>query len=430
VSKKQVVRSSMDIRKRVVAPFAETSTTDGIMRVDLSGFVLRLLLFDKYICQSTRLKEFPYLIKAFGYEGVKALLDSKAIDIDCDIAGITQVGQMKVLEGRRKKGILPLGSYSFSTARFVLDRTKFIHECLQSFHKIEGLHKRDVIKLKGAVASRILPLPKQADEDTIEQLKCDMRLNVPNIKSAIAINFKWKFKTEINPADLSVQINPIDEEDFHTETNLTKDFHISEKEAHEVVEGGLLTVGSLNRRIAEMKAYTALSGFKDSDLPIFDQKLDFILRSFSPQSQEDRIKRVFVIKGFQDLDDLINRGQVDLVRLLEIRESKECKEFRDWLLSIDSASDAEIEERINSLKEKPSWFAHSSSGKSVRWLASTGIGLVGNVAGAIAGLLDTFLLDKLLPNPGPISFLTSMYPSIFKENPMITPENFLRTTQK
>jgi hypothetical protein len=190
-----------------------------------------------------------------------------------------------------------------------------------------------------------------------------------------------------------------------------------------------LAIGGLNQRISEMKAYTAMSGFRDAEVPIFEQKLSFLERQITPEPQEERFKRVHTLKGFQDLDDLVNSGKVDLMKVLAIRETKQCKEFRDWLWSIDSATDAEIEERITSLRERLSWYAHGTTGKSIRWLSSIGIGLAGNVAGAATGLLDNFLLEKLLPNPGAVSFLNQLYPSIFKEDPMITPQNFLNPKQ-
>lgn len=423
----------MDIRKRVIAPIAQAPPPDKMLLAELSGFVIRLLLFDKYICQSKRLKEIPLLVKAFGYEGVRTLLKSKAIDIQCEIVGIAQGGQLGILDKRRKQGVLPLGSYSFSTVRFEPIRERFIHNCLQPFHEIEGLHKRDAIKLKRDTAARILPESKQAEDDTIQQLNADIRANAPVIKSAVTLELKRKLNTEIQPSDISIHAYPIDEEDFRIETNLVKDFSLAEKDAHEVVAGGLRALGCLNHRIAEMKAFSALSGFRDSELPFFDQKLDFITRAYCPSAQEARLKRVFAIKGFQDLGDLIDRGQVNLVKLLEIRASKECREFRDWLWSIDSATDAEIDERVNSLRERLSWFTHGTGGKSVRWLASTGIGLipvVGNFIGGALGLLDTFLLEKVLPAPGAISFLNNIYPSIFRENPMVTPENFLKNSRR
>jgi hypothetical protein len=418
----------MDIRKRLIAPCATYSHDEDQITVDLSGFILRLILFEKFIFQSIRLKEFPSLIRAFGYDAVRNLLTSKAVDIHYDALTMGQTGQLAVLESRSRKGILPLGSYSFSIVRFA-DRKQLIHDCLQPLHKIEGLNNKQVIKLKREIVSRLLtPNPKK-DDEIVQQLKVDLRSNVPHIKTTIAYALRERLKAEVNTSDFSIQIHPIDEDDFRTETSIGDVFRLSEEDVHQVVERGLLAIGGLNQRIAEMKAYTALSGFRDTEAPIFDQKLDFLSKAFSPEVQEDRFKRVHVLKGFQDLEELIYAGKVDLIKVLEIRETKQCKEFRDWLWSIDSATDAEIEEHINSLRENLSWFAHGKVGKSVRWLTSTGIGLIpgiGTMAGTVAGFLDTFLLEKVLPNPGPISFLNKLYPSIFKEDPMITPENFLK----
>jgi hypothetical protein len=126
------------------------------------------------------------------------------------------------------------------------------------------------------------------------------------------------------------------------------------------------------------------------------------------------MKRVLTIKGFDDLDELIAEGKVDLVKLLEIRDSRECREFRDWLWSADFYTDAEIEEQVNSLRDKLAWFVRGPQGKALRWLASARIGVgTGDVAGAIGGALDTFLLEKILPNSGPLSFISNMYPTIF-----------------
>jgi hypothetical protein len=58
----------------------------------------------------------------------------------------------------------------------------------------------------------------------------------------------------------------------------------------------------------------------------------------------------------------------------------------------------------------------SKYGKSIRWAASTGPGLIpgiGTVLSGGLGLLDTFLTEKVLKEPGPLSFLSKRYHSIF-----------------
>jgi len=105
-------------------------------------------------------------------------------------------------------------------------------------------------------------------------------------------------------------------------------------------------------------------------------------------------------------------------RLLEIRESDECREFREWLLTIEDASDAEIKERISGLRARFGNAIQSHSGKAVRLLTTTGIGAipgVGPIAGFMAGVVDTFFLEKLLPKSGVVAFLSGLYPSVFED---------------
>jgi hypothetical protein len=55
--------------------------------------------------------------------------------------------------------------------------------------------------------------------------------------------------------------------------------------------------------------------------------------------------------------------------------------------------------------------------KALRWAVGTGIGLlpgVGAIAGAITGLADTFLAEKVLPTRGALTFLGTQYRSIFE----------------
>lgn len=57
--------------------------------------------------------------------------------------------------------------------------------------------------------------------------------------------------------------------------------------------------------------------------------------------------------------------------------------------------------------------ARGKTGKTVRVLTTTGVGVVLPPAGAALGALDMFLTDKILPEPGPTAFLSQLYPSIF-----------------
>ncbi len=406
----------MDLRQRLIAPFATVSFPGEIVSVDLQAFVIRLILFDQYVVQSVRFQEFPELIRAFGFPAVRELLGSNAIKVRCETLTIAQVGQLTLMNERIRKGTLSFGSYSFSVMTSA-NHHEYIHTCLQSLHSIAGLRHNNIVKLKQDITSKLLPPSATVGYDMMRQLHEDLRSNHPILKKSISLALGQKIGRDVKPEEFAFSVHQIDEGDYRTETNIGALYGKSAEETHRIMESGLIAVGGLNQRIGEMKEFNALSGFQSADLPLFEEKVDFITRQFSPDAQVERVRRIFLLKGFDDLDELIARREIDLSKLLKIRETPECKEFRQWLSTIDSASDAELQDRIRSLREKLSWAVHSKSGKVARWLASAGIGsipVLGPIAGVAIGFLDTFLMDKLLPKPGPITFLNRQFPSIFR----------------
>jgi hypothetical protein len=164
-----------------------------------------------------------------------------------------------------------------------------------------------------------------------------------------------------------------------------------------------------------MRTYNALAGFREEELPIVEEKLRFVIDQVDPNRQEQRFDRVVELTGLPDPET--SEGTVDVERLLQVRDTAECRDFRQWLRTLDNASDEEIAAEIASLREKLSRAVHSPAGKTVRLIATTGVGLIpiiGPAAGVALSAVDQFALEKLLPEPGPVSFLSSSYQSIFK----------------
>jgi hypothetical protein len=402
----------MDIRKRLIAPCARITTDHENPEVDLGGFALNLLLFEKYILKSVRLLEIPHLVRAFGYDATRALLKSNALDVKCDARTGAQIGQSFL----HKPGPLPLLSYSFTMVR-PADREKYIHDCLNRL-KFEQLSQRQVIRLKSDLAGKIVDSPVNAGVNGFRQFIQEVGSNALIVKAAVAFALSKELGRTIAPSDFLLHLNQTGAEDFRTETDICQRLEIDEKQAHKLVERGILAVSGLDMSIEEMETHTALSGVLDSELPIFEQKLDFLIKQITPNVYTHSFQRVLEITGLPDLSVAAARGSLNLMKLLELRETRECKEFRDWLPSSNSATDEEIKERFAGLRAKLSGFAHSGAGKVVRLLTFSGIGLVpsaGIVLGIAAGALDIFLLEKILPQSGPVFFLGKLYPSIFRE---------------
>jgi hypothetical protein len=190
-------------------------------------------------------------------------------------------------------------------------------------------------------------------------------------------------------------------------------FGFSPEKSHLVLQAAISAVANLNHRLADMQAYSAITGFLDSESPLLFGKLAGILAPLNPKLQEEQFERVVELA---DVPDFQPGQRVDLELLMKVRNSAECREFREWLSTLQDVSDAEIKEMVASIKSKMASLANSKSGKLVRLAATAGIGLipvVGPITGAVAGTIDAFLVDQVLPRSGIVAFLTEQYPSLF-----------------
>jgi hypothetical protein len=406
----------MNIQNRLIAPCAAPLLNSEDICFDLQSLVYRLLLFDTYILQSIRFQEIPCLVKTLGFDGTLLLLSSPVLRLQQDVSTIAQVGQAKII--RQSKRVLPLGSYSFSTL-YAANQRELISTHLQNVRRTPGLSHKQIKKLKPAVISALEQPQQDVTAVALNQLLQDLITNSRVVKLVTRSALQELLKIENISSDFSILIHEIDQGDFYAETNIGDVFNLNEIEVHNLIQKALLGLGQLNLRFAEMKTYSALSGCLNSEVSILEDKLDFLVKILDPQTQENRFKRVINITGLPQISIDFDEQKLDIEKLLEIRQSSECQEFREWLRKIDSYSDAEIAHQIDNIKSKISNFTHSKAGQTMRFLISTGVGLlpgVGAIAGAGLGALDMFILEKIIPSSGFVAFVNRLYPSIFKRN--------------
>src|SRR5262249_53359637 len=130
-----------------------------------------------------------------------------------------------------------------------------------------------------------------------------------------------------------------------------------------------------------------------------------------PDRQEERLTRVLELANLPDPETA--EGTVNVERLLAARRREEVVEFRHWLRTLDAATDEEIRERVNSVRERISEAVYSPTGKAVRFAATAAADVL-PFGGLVVGALDEFVLEKVLLEPGPVSFLGSTYRSLFE----------------
>lgn len=176
-------------------------------------------------------------------------------------------------------------------------------------------------------------------------------------------------------------------------------------------------MSGINERFGVMERYTALTGLNNIDLPVFEGRYEFLANQVDVSRDKEHLNRVLQIKDFPDMSALALEGRLKLEKILEIRETRECKEFRAWLKGIDQSTDEEIRDQIESLRSAIGNFLGGTSGKIVRLLVSNGVGLIplaGPLIGAGASIVDSFVLERLFPISGPISFINKRLPSAFE----------------
>jgi len=397
---------------RLIASCSKQDSQSGSMEVDVGSLIRALILFDEVILQSNRLKEFPSFISAFGYDGLHALLESGKLTILCQANTLGQTGQLNVLAERVKKGLLPLNSFSFSVIS-VSDHETYYRQALQELHKSD-LSLKQTIRLKRAVFEKILPWSLDDVQVGVQQLLDDLRAQSRILKSAVSSCLRDDFAVPKDlAAQLTLQVEEVSQGDFRVDTNL-RTLGYADAAEHMMLERSILKLGGLNQRVAQMKIHKAISGFEDRDCPLFEDRLGFLLEGIDPNIQFETFHRVIDIAALPDYIPSVDR--IDVPKLLGILDSEECRSFRAWLPQISKTSDSEVADIVRSLRAKLGSYAGSKSGKTLRLLASLGIGVFGLAPAFVEGAVDSFVVDRLFPTSGVWAFVNKMYPSIFVQS--------------
>ena len=409
-----------EIRKRIHGPCSIRLPTMDDVDFDVGLFLRRLLLFDTYFMQTIRLMEFPHLVRLIGYEGVIDILNSGLLKLDCNTSVLADISQLKASKSKKRRGSIKLGSFSFANIKATRKKL-YVSSCLECISQIPGLTFKQKKKLKRAIADQILPIPENSGLQSITNFRQDVISNRPVVKSAIIHQIKKQKNLTVSNTELQAHFTKgIEEEDeFDSETNISSLIGLGEEETHQILQSALFGVSMLNRRIENMQCYNALSGFIADEVPFFEEKLSFLEKLVSPNTQVREFQRVITITGLPDFDHIKNgSSRINIEKFLRVRNSEECRDFREWIASLESTTDEEIKERTLSLRTKIASVIHSPMGGVIRFLTTTAFGFAGASEAVNIGVdaLDNFLLDKILPKGGVATFIHKMYPSIFEKS--------------
>jgi hypothetical protein len=432
----------MDFRSRLLARCSKQIPEGSKNKLDLQAGELleRLILFEEYIIDSYQLQEIAALIDIFGYDPVTELLKSRFIKFHSEtFAGHGSTGRTSSISpSRARKGDLPYYSYCIDALEVAskeilekgdnyIDRQKlYVSRNLDQFQNIKNLSRQQIEDLKELVYGLVIHLPsEQACNDITKQSYSDFKNSDPLIKTGITTYLSNYHKRELDVNDIDLRIEFIDDTDFRVNSNLKELLSTDDVIADSIIERALLSITNNNHLIAQMKEFQCLVAYRENEVPLFSEKLNFLLeKTMNNKKLEENFQEIISAKGLPDFEAAATEGKIDLIKLLEIRESKECQEFRDWLWRQESVDRAELKDRLNSLSQRFSDFRTSGSGKLFSILLSNGLGIIVGLQDPIAGAatslglsaIDSFLLDKILPRSGALTFINNKIPSIYKLN--------------
>lgn len=404
----------MDIRSRLIAPLFR-SADNGKKIFDVDAFIKRAILFDSYIIDSQGLTEVPHLIQIFGFDGFVALIEAGIVKLNCHVKHTASLGPNFFLKESPSQKPRPPFHYSFTA----VSTGALYHNINLSLQKIEPdipISSRQLVRMRKAIYASLESPADDSDELSINSTRSDLVSYPGLLVKALVIAIKNQIGIQPNYQDIKVNTQYANEHDFHVTSNIQELFGFDVSLAHKIIEQACLAVAKRNDRIEQMKNYLALSGFNDIDIPIFEDKLAFLASAISPNVDEGRFQRVLEITGLPQLN-YIEDLHLNAKNLVEIRQSPEALEFRQWLRNIDDLSDVEIIHQVRSLSKTMGRLIGGKVGQNIRFLVTNGVGVIPILGQAISvplSILDHFLIDKIFPYSGVSAFIDDMYPSIFE----------------
>jgi hypothetical protein len=410
----------MSLTRKFLAPIAIQDSKNNVISIDLASFLLRLFLFDTYIVRSIWLDDIELLIEAFGAEGLIELFREGALKVYCESYSIGETGRARAdLNFSDNNKRLPLGSYAYSVIR-VTDQDERIRQKLEKIASTPALPVSSRAYLADEIEKNLILMPDVFSKNVFEGFYGDLRTKSDVVKIAVEIELK---RLGIKPKYLRVRVEETDPEDFRLDSNMAVAYGLSEVMAHKIGDRALLAVGSLNAEIALMMTHSTMCGLNDSDLPLLQGKLSLLGALVQSNNNEHRFNRVIQLTGLPI--PRFGKTKLDAKRILAIRNSDDCRSFRDWLGTVDTATDQELEERLAGVGATIRAGLNSTYGKAMRFILSNGFQLANGFSldpamGAAANLgiaaIDSFLAERLAPRDGIVSFLGTEYPSVFKRS--------------
>jgi hypothetical protein len=376
--------------------------SEGLPQIDQARLVEALILFDQVVLESYRLLELPSLVAAFGVDGLTALIETGALRI--------QFVPHVLAEGGH-----PASPTIFRFLYVTVPQPERHLDVLLPDARVslEHLAEGQFARIEAALRVAQTDVPMDAGTSALGTLYTALLEERPILRRAVEL-----VSGKPVPEGARFNATKIERATYHVDPAWTR--HLPSAERQRITQQALLAVGHVALRFEKMRLHHALSGFRPNDLPLIDEQLRFLEDQLNASHHVTAFRRVLEIADLPTIEKKLSTSFIDIDALLKVRQSRETLEFRAWLWGIHDASEQELHDRVGGFAATMGQFLSTKKGKTLRWITSTGVGLipvVGNLAGAAIGAADTFLLEHVFPQRGVVTFLGSLYPSIFTATP-------------
>jgi hypothetical protein len=214
----------------------------------------------------------PHLIQVFGFDGFVALVEAEIVKLNCHVKHTASLGPNFFLKESPGPKPRPPFHYSFTA----VSTGALYHNINISLQEIEPdipISSRQLVRMRRAIYASLENPADDSDELSINSTRIDLVSYPGLVAKALVIAIKKQIGIQPNYQDIKVSIQYENEHDFHVTSNIQELFRLDVSHAHKIIEQACLVVAKRNDRIEQMKNYSALSGFSDIDIPVFEDKL-------------------------------------------------------------------------------------------------------------------------------------------------------------
>lgn len=383
--------------------------------IDYSQILENLFLFDSFIMQSNRMKELPHFIYQFGPNGTKALLKHGGLKLLFNPTFITSPNSAEKSYAHFQNGTTIINGVDFGLGKLIQLNEIISKEMNAGLARV-GMAGKPGIKIKESFSIALLPFDANEGESTHASIKPELLGKGTLVKQAISLVVAKKNGVELDPENIRVEFEFIEEFGYRVTTNLPDLLRIEPKEARSIIVSAVLALSDMNLMFERMAKHKATATLRESDIKMLDYKMDSLYSIIDPSGPKRALHRVTSLAGLPNFSAFDFSSEKNIQHFVEIRNSSECCAFRKWLSESEFISDEELSDMMMPIRSRIGVFFNSSAGKSLRWAASTSVGFApgGTIVGPMLSAVDTFLLDTILPSKGPVAFLGAHYASLFK----------------